>query len=308
MKSVLIITNTIDLTSDYIINKFCDKINFFRFNTDRFYDYNIEVTPERTVIEYKDNSSEINVLTCDALYYRKISLPILNDYEVKYRQLMQQEMLTVIDGIAETAGKIAITRPSILRRADNKLVQLKIAREIGFTLPNSLITNSDSSASRFCNEVKSIVKPISFGKIIDNNRVGFIQTNLVNNEQELEGLSSSPAYFQSYENKDYEIRLTIVKEQLFGVRIDSTDKVDWRKENAVIQYSKIDIPSDLAEKCLKMMERLNLTFAAFDFIVRGEEYYFLELNANGQWLWLEEKLNLTISEAIAHCLSGKEYE
>lgn len=308
MKSVLIITNTIDLTSDYIINKFSDKFIFFRFNTDRFYDYNIEVTPESTIIEYKDHSSSINILKCDALYYRKISLPDLNDYEVKYRQLMQREMLTVIDGIAETTGKTAITRPSILRRADNKVVQLKIAKEIGFTLPDSLITNSDLSASGFCNKAMSIVKPISFGKIIDINRVGFIQTNLVNNDQELEGLSSSPAYFQSYVSKDYEIRLTIVKEQLFGVRIDSTDKVDWRKENAVIQYSKIDIPSDLAEKCLKMMERLNLNFAAFDFIVRGEEYYFLELNANGQWLWLEEKLDLTISEAIVNCLSGEEYE
>ncbi|GKU84898.1 hypothetical protein NCCP28_42940 [Niallia sp. NCCP-28] len=51
MKKILIITNKIDLTSDYLIDKFSDKFNFFRFNTDRFFDYNIEITPSGTYID-----------------------------------------------------------------------------------------------------------------------------------------------------------------------------------------------------------------------------------------------------------------
>lgn len=299
MVKILIITNTIDLTVDYIINKYSNEIDFFRFNTDRFQDYNIKITFEDIIIEYADNSSSLSLSECDALYYRKVSMPSLDEYPSQYQQMMQREMMTVIDGIAETAGNFALTRPSIMRKADNKVVQLKIAKEVGFTLPHSLITNSDCAAAEFSTEYNAIIKPISFGKIVGTEKVGFIQTNLVENEAEIKGLSCSPAYFQSYEMKDYEVRLTIVNKQLFGVRIDSSDKVDWRKGNAILQYSKIEIPLHIKKKCLDMMSRLKLNFAAFDFIVKqGRQYTFLELNANGQWLWLENELNLGIADAL----------
>ena len=38
---------------------------------------------------------------------------------------------------------------------------------------------------------------------------------------------------------------------------------------------------------------------AFDFIVTPEDkWVFLEVNPNGQWLWLEQSLNLDISKKI----------
>lgn len=308
MKNILIITNTIDLTADYIIDKYKQEISFFRFNTDRFNDYTISITPDETIIEYKDKTAKVYLTRCDSLYYRKISLPDLSEYEPHFHTLMQREMLTVIEGIAETFGKNAITRPSILRKADNKIVQMKIAKELNFNLPKSLITNSNPVADNLCSNNKSIVKPISFGKIIDENKVGFIQTNLVNKTSFIHELNYSPAYFQAYVNKDYEIRLTIVDNYFFGVRIDSTNKVDWRKEDSKLIYNNVNIPEDIRGKCLQMMKLLNLKFAAFDFIVSNGEYIFLELNANGQWLWLEEELNLKISNALVDNLIGETYE
>ena len=52
-----------------------------------------------------------------------------------------------------------------------------------------------------------------------------------------------------------------------------------------------------------MLEDLELKFGAFDFIVDEEDnWVFLEVNPNGQWQWLEEKLNLNISEKIVEYL------
>lgn len=306
MKTVLVITNTIDLTVDYLIDKYSDQVRFFRLNTDRFQDYNICINSEESFIEYRDKSSSLLLSECDALYYRKISLPTLEDYPFKYKQMMQREMMILIDGIAEIAGHIAITRPSVMRRADNKVIQLNNAKKTGFNMPDSLITNSDQAATAFSLTTKSIVKPLSIGKIMSSDTIGFIQTNIVDEGAEINGLDYSPAYFQSYQSKDYEVRLTIVGDKLFGVRIDSSDKIDWRKENAKLKYSKIEIPSSIAEKCLEMMEDLNLKFAAFDFIVSQGDFYFLELNANGQWLWLEKELNLGIAEAIIFMLKSDE--
>lgn len=306
MMEVLLITNSQDLTADYVIDKYSYKISFFRLNTDRFSDYNIIITEKGTFISYKDLAFEINANNCDALYFRKISLPSLKDYDQEYRGLMQREILTVIDGIAEIAGNVALTRPSVLRRADNKIVQLKIAQDLEFNLPNSLISNANSAANKFCLKyTESIVKPLSVGRLVGQNKLSFIQTNIVDIEKEISELDLSPCYFQQYIKKDYEIRLTVVDGNFFGVKIDSSNKIDWRKRDAEIIYTRIDIPLDIKNKCLKMMEYFDIKFAAFDFIVYRGRYFFLELNANGQWLWLEEELGLDISNSIVNYLAGE---
>ena len=51
------------------------------------------------------------------------------------------------------------------------------------------------------------------------------------------------------------------------------------------------------------MQRLGLEFGALDFVRTPEDrYVFLEVNPNGQWLWLDDSLNLGITAATANWL------
>ncbi len=51
------------------------------------------------------------------------------------------------------------------------------------------------------------------------------------------------------------------------------------------------------------MNRLGLRFGALDFLVTPDgEWYFLEINPNGQWAWIEQETGLPISDAIADAL------
>jgi hypothetical protein len=53
-----------------------------------------------------------------------------------------------------------------------------------------------------------------------------------------------------------------------------------------------------------LLARLRLRYGALDFSVdeRGQ-WWFLEVNPSGQWLWLDERLHLGIAEAIADALT-----
>ena len=53
-----------------------------------------------------------------------------------------------------------------------------------------------------------------------------------------------------------------------------------------------------------MLEHYGLYFGAFDFIVskKDKEYVFLEINPNGQWLWLEQLGGSKISKTLAEYL------
>jgi len=51
------------------------------------------------------------------------------------------------------------------------------------------------------------------------------------------------------------------------------------------------------------VQELGLRYGAIDLIVTPQdEWVFLESNCNGQWLWLEKLVGLSISDALASLL------
>lgn len=139
------------------------------------------------------------------------------------------------------------------------------------------------------------------GKIIKYNSEELFHTNYISNFDD--DISLSPVYLQEYENKKYEVRLTVINSLLFAVRIDSEDKLDWRRSYDKIRYTLIECPKNIEILCLKILNDFGLVYGAFDFIVNeNDEWVFLEVNPNGQWQWLEVELNLSISKEIINYL------
>lgn len=82
--------------------------------------------------------------------------------------------------------------------------------------------------------------------------------------------------------------------------------MDWRADYENIKYSIIECPKFIQRMCINMLNEFRLNFGAFDFIVdeRGK-WIFLEVNPNGQWLWLEKILDLSISYRIVDYLNER---
>ena len=93
---------------------------------------------------------------------------------------------------------------------------------------------------------------------------------------------------------------------IYAVRIDTSNKIDWRLDYSNHKYTVIKCPEEIEDFCIQMLIDFQLEFGAFDFIVTNDnQWYFLEVNPNGQWLWLENILELDISEKIIDLLDGK---
>ena len=164
-----------------------------------------------------------------------------------------------------------------------------------------MITNDRDPAQALIRKT-SIIKPISTGKIVTSSGYEVFQTELVSDISDYD-ISLTPIYLQHYITKQFEVRVTLIREFAYCVKIDSTDKVDWRHEKTINHYQLIKLPEAIYLQCLKMLQTLELDFGAFDFIVDEKgEWVFLEVNPNGQWLWLEKELGLDISERIVDLL------
>lgn len=299
MKKILIVSSSFDKTVDYMINKY-NQDRFIRLNIDKLENYQISITNYGSFqVNIKSDTFDVKNLfeSISSIYYRKLFLPDLKDYDVNYHAFMQKELYSFVTGLVDSFDGKVVTTPTILRKVENKVYQLKVASDLHFLLPSSLITNHDDAVNKF-KTFKTIGKPLSTGKLTKSTGVhsSIIKDNVIN-------ISLSPTYFQEYISKDYELRVTVVKEKFYCVKIVAEDKIDWRSSESKNYYELIETPEIIKYQCLAFLNACNLEFGAFDYIVLNKEYYFLECNPNGQWLWLEQELGLNISDSIIRLLN-----
>ncbi|MFM0227620.1 hypothetical protein [Paraburkholderia dipogonis] len=300
-KQILMVTGSHDRTCDYLIQRY-PNVRFFRLNLDRISTYQIVICEHG--FEIIDDDSTITTSTCHSILYRK---PIPEDLggilEPQYHAFAHTEMFSMIEGIVEGFEGVCLSKPSIMRRANNKIVQLQLAERMGLKLPRGLITNTASALTRLGNG-KLIVKPLATGVVEYDGRKEFVQTNLLDPSIDTSGLRYVSAYFQEYIKKDYEFRVTIVGNDCHAIRIDSPDKVDWRKPGNNPTYSLEPLPHLLESRAKDFMCALGMQFGCFDFMLKDGVPYFLEMNANGQWAWLDNVAQGQISRSMIHFLTG----
>lgn len=198
-----------------------------------------------------------------------------------------------------------LNAPYDTRRAQTKISQLIIAKSLGFEIPDTIVSNQWDSIKDMANQGELVIK-MSRGFLGGSEtKKGLYTTRLTEEDlSKLVSCSPFPAIFQTYESKAREWRVTVVGEQTFDVAIytDDSAKDDWRKHQTTgkVEFKEEKFDPDIKEKCFKFLGELGLKYGAFDFI-EGEDgkITFLEANPSGHFIWLERKLGLPISAAIA---------
>jgi hypothetical protein len=188
-------------------------------------------------------------------------------------------------------------------RAANKIYQLKLSMDLGLSIPRTIITNDSQEVLSLFNDSQVIYKTLSSfstaEKTIYTNQIK--KENVLNSDQ---AIAMAPGIFQEYKEKKYELRVTVVGERVFTVKINSQSKkstlIDWRRDPDKSLFETVELLPATKKKLLLFHKQLELIYGAYDFIVDedGNEI-FLECNPSGQWLWLEEALDIDISLAMA---------
>ncbi len=106
----------------------------------------------------------------------------------------------------------------------------------------------------------------------------------------------------------YDIRATVVGKKIFAVEIhkENKEEVDWRKPGVKISYKYHNLPKSIDQLIFKLHKSLNLTYSGIDFIYTpAQQYYFLEINPAGEWVWLDNELKIPIANQIITELLGE---
>lgn len=265
-----------------------------------------------------DRGEGIDLGELTAIWHRRPYVPRADDAveDPRLRQAIVDDADLFLRDLWDAVDCLTVPAPTLVyRRADFKASQLALALRLGLEIPKTLITNDPSEFLRFHQEhdgaiIGKLASPvlnrdylgadaIRYTEIVSNRDVGYFKA-----------VRFGPVIFQAYVPKKMEVRITIVGNAIFAAEIHSQasrrTKHDWRKYDHVnTPLFPHELPSSVENALREMIHRFGLHYGAIDMIVTPDDrYVFLELNPNGQYLWIEELTGMPITDALCDLLES----
>lgn len=316
--SILVITYGDDnITVREVIGRLRDEgQHVFRLDSDRMpQDVRLRHSfgAEGASMTITSEDDEVCLRDVTAVWYRRnrIGRALPLDMERGVRETVIREASTALFGALDALPAFFVDRYSTVRRASQKPLQLSIARQLGLTIPPTLISNDAAAVRAFAAEHGDLVfKPVSDIAIGDEYPVRRVWTNRLSAEEldSLEGLNLSPMIFQQEIPKQIEIRATIIGREIFCAAVDPAAvgaDDDWRKQGEALleRWFEYELPEPIRDRLLAMMDRLRLHYGAADLILTPTgELVFLEINPCGELCWLDQNTGLPLGEAMTSLL------
>jgi glutathione synthase/RimK-type ligase-like ATP-grasp enzyme len=200
--------------------------------------------------------------------------------------------------------------------ASRKLRQIQVAAAAGLSIPETIVTNSGTDVVDFVKQYRRcIIKPLSAGSFVyEGKQWGLFthQLKLTDLEALLDMVGYAPVMVQRELEKYQELRITIIGDKVFPCAIDTSTsdfqdvRTDWRViAPEKIPHSLVTIPVSLSHALCSILAHYGLNYGAFDVIQEPDgRYYFLELNPNGQYLWIELLTGAPLSVAMVELIEG----
>lgn len=268
-----------------------------------------EVSLEESATDIRVGNKRARHLTI----YNRRALSYLQDRRRSASQAARYqatELPSVLLGLLDLVPSCWVNHPAQNYRADQKLLQLRQAAELSFPVPRTMLTSSVAQLRRFYERVGPLVFKSLAPHDAYNGR--FVYTSPVDvSRVTAADLRPCPALFQERVDKAADIRLTVVGDRMIGARLRTRaeEHIDWRVHSGETKWERWEVPRYMARFAEAMMRHFSLSFAAFDFVQdQSGKLFFLELNPNGQWLWLQVDTEQDIAGSIADLLCSNDLQ
>ncbi|MFK0229799.1 ATP-grasp ribosomal peptide maturase [Streptomyces sp. NPDC090303] len=310
-RPVLVATEADDITADMVITELNRRdVPVVRFNPADIGE-NLTVSarfgtcPSPVVGQVRTPSRTADVTRVRSVYWRRPEWPTFPHLSADDSRFAATQVRYGLGGtLYALDGPLWVNHPLRVAAADYKPAQLALAQRLGFTIPPTLVTNDPDEARAFVGtQRQAIYKTLRWTPYT---RGGLPVTGWANpvTVDEIDGsVRITPHLFQARVDKVADVRVLVVGRRAFAVRIHS-DLLDWRKDYSALTYTVEHPPDRVTEGLRAYLNRLDLVSGSFDLAVdRAGRYWWLELNPNGQWGWLETETGLPMSAAFADLLT-----
>ena len=319
---------------------------WFRFNTEAFpllsrIQLHCDAENYYSTVSHDDRKVDTREVT--SVWNRNVGGFLLPDGLTTQEQSFSRTECMALVGSMYAALKCSWINPVYGEHLSGpKPFQLDVARNVGLSVPRTLVTNDPIAATEFVqSNTKTLFKVVSGVSHITeppnskqlqstyagnfpvpaapatqshrSNKLPFATILTSERLEKIGNIVGCPVVFQQYTEKYVELRITIVGNRIFAAEIHSQEfeetKIDFRHMSFAAEHKVVPthkphaLPDEINDKLLSLMKQLGLVFGGVDMILTPEgEYVFLEVNPSGQWNWIEKLTGMKITEALADIL------
>ena len=192
-----------------------------------------------------------------------------------------------------------ISKPDATYAASDKVAQLSVARACGWRVPRTLVTQSRDAVIEFVRECEGKV----VAKTVAGAQGAFLETVLLEDPDayDRETYAAAPAIYQEYIPGEQHLRLNCFGDQSYAALIDTGD-LDWRG-NLNVPIYRCEVEPGLHRDVRRVLDTMDLAMGIVDLKLTPEgEPVWLEVNPQGQFLFLDALANLGLAERLADYL------
>ncbi|MFI6803768.1 ATP-grasp ribosomal peptide maturase [Streptomyces luteogriseus] len=310
-RPVLVATEADDATADMVITELNRRgVPVVRFNpADIGADLTVSAWfgtgPAAVIGQIHTPSRAVDLTLLRSVYWRRPVWPGFDHLSVDDARFAAAQVRYGLGGILYALdGPLWVNHPLWNAAADYKPAQLAVAQRLGLSVPPTLVTNDPGEARRFIESHHQVIfKTLRWTPYQRDGVPVTGWADPVTASEIDESVRVTPHLFQAVVDKVADIRVLVVGRQVFAVRIES-GMLDWRKDYSALSYSAVDLPDRVEKALLAYLDHFGLVSGSFDLAVdNAGDLWWLELNPNGQWGWLEEATGLAMSAAFADLLT-----
>lgn len=199
-------------------------------------------------------------------------------------------------------------------KCQSKILTFPIAHQAGLRVPETLISNAESSLKDFLAHGSQVVlKTLHQMSLESEGETTMLLTQKVSKQDfsNYEQRDESPLFLQRFIDKVYDLRLVVIGSEVMACKIDASKSqlgnVDYRAYDMPnTPHHHIETPPELRDKILSLCKMMNLESVSIDLCIDSvQEYWLLDINPFGRYLWLEYATGMPITHNLSKFLQQK---
>jgi hypothetical protein len=300
----LLISAAPDLTADLLCERLGNSV--LRINWERWNDYDIEISD--TSFSVSDSyGRKVTETSVENVIWRKPAKTVEPEpgefyycfHEFKYA------IRAIVERIKRSDPRRLPIDPDHNSTVD-KFRQLQIARR-HFAIPQWKFTSAPSKQPIF--NMRWVIKSLTGEPLPNETGSKVIYTTDAEPERLADGF---PWFLQARVDAAFDVTVVFVDGELFAFALDrnSFPGLDWRRsigQDVVDRgWCRFDLSSSVSTRLTAVMNELGLRFGRIDLLtddLSSDEFWFLEVNPNGQWAWLDLRQDNGLFESVVTFLT-----
>lgn len=232
----------------------------------------------------------------DTVWFREPNLPVEEPSVSPAAKFLRfwHEIVTMLERLPARC----INKPSATNLINNKGVQLLLAGKAGLRVPATVMSNAPAPVRQFFDRYpdSAVCKPFvpHIWQRQDSKDTAVAETFPLTREQlpADEVFTYAPAIYQQRIDKQFDVRTVLMGRRIYSFALRTpANSLDWRFDAAIsnLDVQIIPTPAEVESGLLTFAEASGICFGSADFAVdRRGQWWFLEINEQGQFLWLEQ--------------------